>query len=67
MRDKALMGLMVLLAGMGVLVDFASAFLSMLADLMMMSAAVACAVMVYRHQQCRIEALEEKIKLLTNS
>ena len=64
MRDKALLGLMAVLAGMGVLVDFTSIFLSMLADLLMMAAAVACAVLVYRHQQAKIDKLDEEVKLL---
>lgn len=58
MRDKALLGLMVLLAGMGVLVDFTSAILSVLGDLIMMGAAVACAIFVYRHLMERIAGLE---------
>lgn len=60
MRDKALLGLMVLLAGMGALVNFTSAILSFLADFMMMGAAVACAILVYRHQQERMVKLERE-------
>ncbi len=59
MRDKALLGLMLLLAVMGVLVDFTSAILSVLSDALMMGAAVACSVLVYRHQQARIRSLEQ--------
>lgn len=64
MRDKALLGLMVLLAGMGVLVDFTSAILSLIGDLLLMGAAVACAVFVYRHQQERIEVLKAQNQAL---
>lgn len=64
MRDKAILGLMILLAGMGVLVDFTSAILSVVSDMLMMGAAVACAIIVFRSQQARITDLEAKIASL---
>ena len=64
MRDRALLGFMVLLAGMGVLVDFTSAILSLISDLLLMGAAVACAMLVYLHQQTVINQLRAEKKAL---
>lgn len=62
MRDRALMVGAVFLAIMGVMVDFASAILSMLGDAAMMGGAIALAGLSLRSSMSRIRSLEGQVR-----
>lgn len=60
-RDGAILSAIGFLAAMGVVVDFASALLSMLGDLVMMGAAFAGAYYMLRVKNKQIRRLEDEM------
>lgn len=67
MRDRILLAGVLALAALGVLVDFASALLSGVADAAFMGAAVACVVVLARSKDQQIADLQTEVNVLRHT
>jgi len=64
MREKAILGLIAVMLGMGVLVDFASTVLSFVADLLFALGVIGGGWLVMRLNRTRVQDLQQQVAQL---